>query len=78
MYPNPANAIINLTWNNNLNSDFTFIVFDIMGKQLLSKTVKSNSPDNILSIPVDQLPAGVYQIAIYSGNAIKTLKFIKS
>lgn len=78
IYPNPANAIINLTWNNNLNSDFTFIVFDIMGKQLLSKTVKSNSPDNILSIPVDQLPAGVYQIAIYSGNAIKSLKFIKS
>ena len=78
IYPNPVDAIINLTWNNNINSDFTFTVFDIMGKQLLSKTIKWNSTDNILSIPVDQLPAGVYQIAIYSGNAIKTLKFIKS
>ena len=78
IYPNPANNVINLKWNDNLNSDFTFIVFDLMGKQLISNTVKWNSIDNSLSIPVDQLPAGVYQIAIYSGNAMKSLKFIKS
>ncbi len=78
IYPNPANNVINLKWNDNLNSDFTFIVFDLMGKQLISNTVKWNSIDNSLIIPVDQFPAGVYQIAIYSGNAVKSLKFIKS
>ena len=78
IYPNPADDVINIKFNNSINSDFRIIVSDMMGKQLISNTVSWNSTNNIFSIPVNQFPAGVYQISVYSGKTFKNLKFIKS
>lgn len=78
IYPNPADEVINIKFKNSINSDLRISVTDMMGKQLISNTVRWNSMNNLLSIPVNQLPAGIYQISVYSGNAFKVIKFIKS
>ncbi len=78
IYPNPADDVINLILNSSMHSDLRIIVSDLMGKQLMSKTVKWNSSNYELSIPVNQLLAGVYHISVYNGNAFKIVKFIKS
>ena len=78
IFPNPADDVINIKFRNFINSDFSVVISDILGKQMISKTEHGNAANNLLNIPVNQLPAGVYQISIYSGKTFKTIKFIKS
>ena len=63
IYPNPTNGFLNIELNN--FEELAFIeVYNVMGKQVLSKTVSSNE----LLIDITNQPKGIYFVKVTSGE----------
>jgi hypothetical protein len=78
LYPNPANRILNLTFNTQgkaLNAEIK--IADITGKELikLNSELKGNKT---LPIDISSLSTGIYFISIETNSTVKTFKFIKN
>jgi len=72
LYPNPANNLLNL------KSDFEIQhieVYDIFGKLILEKDFKEISAE--VQIDIENLSSGLYLLVVQSDSAKKVLKFIK-
>lgn len=68
IYPNPAKEVIYI---NNLTSDASATVTDVMGKQILSLSHVQNS------VSVSGLSKGIYFISIKDADGVHTAKFVK-
>lgn len=75
VYPNPASVETNLVVNPGSVSQVAVRITDLGGKQIknLNFSVLRNEL-NTLSIPVNNIPAGVYMITLISGNQLVTKK----
>jgi Secretion system C-terminal sorting domain len=51
VYPNPSNGIINVKLPLLLKGDYNVIITDILGKQLVNKTIKEGSINTQVNIP---------------------------
>ena len=68
-YPNPTNlGYVNISSKNSARMDVA--VFDILGKQVLNKTVRNNTLD------VSGLTSGIYIMKVSQENAIITKKLV--
>ncbi len=74
IYPNPAKDFIFIDFLNSEILDVQILIYDITGKELLSKKVNNN--DN--KIDISSLKSGVYFIKIKTKNQIYTSKLIKN
>jgi len=74
--PIPAQENINL-WFSKPLSKSTVQLYDITGRLLLSNSYNTIRPNEIKSIDVSKLNAGVYLITIQTGKTIATQKIIK-
>jgi len=70
MYPNPASEVVTL--NLESNSNYSFYVYNVIGK-LVDSRVNANGPTEL---NVSELPKGTYLIRISSGNKMFTEKLI--
>ncbi len=70
IYPNPANAILNIQASTQISR---IEVLSVIGAVIKEKQVK----DRIVSIEIDDLVPGTYFIRIYSNDGIETKQFIK-
>jgi PKD repeat protein len=77
LYPNPANDVINLLVNSKEDVDGNVSILDISGKKVYTETVTFNAGEQQVTLPVNNLPAGVYLVKMTSDSAQKTMKFIK-
>jgi len=77
LYPNPASNVINLLVNSKENVDGNVSILDISGKRVYTETLNINAGEQQVTLPVDNLPAGVYLVKMTSDAAQKTMKFIK-
>ncbi|MEX0996076.1 MAG: T9SS type A sorting domain-containing protein [Flavobacteriaceae bacterium] len=69
MYPNPVrNGVVTIKTNS--NQPLQVSVFDVLGKQVISKTVSNNT------LNVSNLKAGVYLVQVTENNATSTKKLI--
>ncbi len=71
VYPNPSNRIFNIA----IDTDATINITDILGKQILNKTIQSGNSQLDLS----DLANGIYLMRITNeSNQTKTIKIIKN
>lgn len=79
IYPNPANNVLNLQFENATEGPFTFELINLQG-QLLFKTVKTISAANGNSMEFDlsSYASGTYFLKInYPSGASEVLKFVR-
>lgn len=71
VYPNPANALLNIKSTESIN---TVYVVDMLGKVVMQdNAAKKNS----LQLNVSELPAGFYFVKVTTADAQKLIKIIK-
>lgn len=73
IYPNPAKNNLNIVTSSNFQLEFATI-YDVRGRQVITKDL--NTSNNLNTIDVNQLQAGVYFIKIDLENISTTKKFI--
>lgn len=71
VYPNPNNGVFMLTSSNELPKHV--VVTDITGKTVLSATFESETEE----INISGFSAGVYYVAVRTGNSSRTIKVVK-
>lgn len=74
VYPNPANALLNIKCNTNSTIE-NVRLYDITGKVFYEQAYCTNAA---ISISVAQLPAGTYFYEVRTNNGIMRDKFIKN
>lgn len=73
VYPNPTNSILNIELNGS-QTNLTYQVFDILGKQVKTETLETG---NLSPIDVSAWKSGLYLIKISNGDKTETKRFIK-
>ncbi len=69
-YPNPVKDVLNLSYTQNITD---VAVFNLIGQQVLVKTVNSNQGQ----VDMSSLSAGAYLVKVTSDNQVKTIKVVK-
>ncbi|MGK0387427.1 MAG: hypothetical protein ACI94Y_000153 [Maribacter sp.] len=73
LYPNPASNVLNIAYDNELGTETTVEVFDILGRAIISEI----SNDNQVILNVGQLNAGTYIVSIMVDGKQSIQKFVK-
>lgn len=76
MYPNPASESVNITFSSEENTNAELSVMNLMGQTVYNMNVIVNEGYNMVTVPVNQLPAGVYMVNIKSSKGTSTQKLI--
>ncbi len=74
VYPNPANDVLNITFNGSTAGNVNVRIYDMTGRTLLANDFASNSN---IRIPVSKLPAGMYFYEVKADGSTIRNKFIK-
>ena len=80
IYPNPANASFNISYDLNAIQDVRLTMYDILGRQVWRNNIGTRSPGNYrLSFAGDYLPNGKYFVCLQSNvsNFVKPIIIIK-
>jgi len=78
LYPNPASDFLNLFFSNHRSSKDVYIkVVDMAGEVFVSTGLSMTKGKQSLSIPVDQLPPGIYVVLIRSGEMRGSMRFLR-
>jgi hypothetical protein len=72
VYPNPANDELNVSFTNIPGKETSYLVYNLMGQQVLNGTLKTTTLDKI---DISSLPSGVYMLAVQIGNTRYSKKF---
>jgi hypothetical protein len=75
-YPNPSNGAFNLQVNGSNNETISVLVFDMTGRQIENKVVKSNEIENI-SLG-QNYSTGIYNVIVSQGMNTKTVRLVKN
>lgn len=75
IYPNPNNGIFNLEFLANYTSPLSVTLFDLTGKMVYQKNMQ-HSQKSILHIDTNDLPAGLYSVALKTDKEERTEKII--
>lgn len=76
-YPNPAVSQANLNLNLTRDNTIHITVFNSMGNQVLTTVVAGNKGQNHITLPISNLPIGIYYIQIQYGNETRRSKIQK-
>lgn len=77
IYPNPANDILNVSFNISNSQLFTYVVADLSGRKVLNGTINHLDGNTIYKLNLNELTKGYYLIHIYSENRRFNFNFIK-
>ena len=68
VYPNPANELLNLVFDNELSKEAIFELYDFSGKLIISKTIKPKTVLNTINLT--KAIDGIYFYKLYTANEI--------
>lgn len=78
LYPNPTRDLLNVSFQANKKADVTLAIYDLRGKELISKKVSTLSGVNTHTFSTDLLSAGVYLLRLTSEEGYpQSQKFVK-
>lgn len=79
IYPNPANAVVNVVVESPVNEKITLVVTDLTGKVVLQKTKALVSGNNIAELSINTLSSGSYFVKLICENGCTTspIRFVK-
>lgn len=66
IYPNPATNQINLAFENELQKEAVFELYDFNGKLILSKTIQASTVYNTINL--NMFKAGIYYYKLFTTN----------
>ena len=76
VYPNPATDVLNIEVNASQASEMSISVYNIMGQNVMNKTVNINTGINRPSISTNELNSGIYFVTVKANGFENTMKFI--
>jgi hypothetical protein len=76
--PNPANEVLNLSFNTADASEVTIRISDNLGKEVLSMNNTYSAGTQRETLDISRLVSGYYFVTIYSNDNVETLKFVKN
>lgn len=78
-YPNPFNEDLTVNFTSYENKTITYVMYDMMGNQLLKETVSAHKGDNEVKINTGSISHGVYFINLSGadGKKASTIKVVK-
>jgi len=77
LLPNPANNTVNVTWNFGLNNEARLSIYDMTGKEVMSRKLNTNDYDQSgVSLDIRPLNRGMYVVSIVSGNTLISEKLM--
>lgn len=76
VYPNPATDVLNIEVNASMASEMSISVYNIMGQNVMNKTVSINTGLNCPSISTADLNSGIYFVTVKANGFENTMKFI--
>lgn len=75
--PNPVAEQLNLNVRGNLQGNYAARLFDVSGKQWLTREITLTGGDNRFVFPAQELPTGVYFLQLTNGAEAATLRVVK-
>ncbi|MCB0796717.1 MAG: T9SS type A sorting domain-containing protein [Chitinophagales bacterium] len=76
LYPNPVKDQLSISYSNiESTQDLMFFIYDTQGR--LIRSIKVDGGNNTISINVDELPAGIYQLLFIINDLVETQTFVK-
>ena len=76
MYPNPTNNLVNITLKADSTEDIHFRLFDLVGREVFSKTFENNSLVFNRTLELDDFSQGIYILKIDQGKKSTTKELI--
>ncbi len=76
LFPNPASKQVNLQFNKKLDA-IRLGVFSNLGQLLFVQQLNSIAKNSILSLDINQLPAGIYYLKVSDNAQQKVFPFVK-
>ncbi|MBR1513712.1 MAG: T9SS type A sorting domain-containing protein [Bacteroidales bacterium] len=76
VYPNPATDVLNIEVNASMDSEMNISVYNIMGQNVMNKTVSISTGINCPSISTAELNSGIYFVTVKANGFENTMKFI--
>ena len=76
IWPNPANGLINISFLASNAEDTEVKIFDILGREVVTKTFTSNSVLFKEQLEINGLSSGTYLVKISRGNANTTKRIV--
>ena len=67
--PNPAHDFVNLKFGDLQAGTVKLVIYDMLGKMILSKDIEHTSTDEIHSLDVSNLSSGIYLVYINTGTS---------
>ncbi|MFN5213292.1 MAG: T9SS type A sorting domain-containing protein [Bacteroidota bacterium] len=78
VYPNPTSVYLNIAIHSSESSLYQIAIIDILGKTHIAQTVHVSEGLNHITIYVDNLPKGVYQVELINASEVSLKSFIKN
>lgn len=76
MYPNPASESVNVTFSSEESAEGVICVMNLMGQMVYNENVSVHEGYNMVTLPVNQLRAGVYMVNVKTEKGTSTQKLI--
>jgi Concanavalin A-like lectin/glucanases superfamily/Secretion system C-terminal sorting domain len=76
IFPNPVSDLLQVQLPATQKEETVIYVYDASRRIVIQKTIKLTEGNNALSIPVAQLPKGIYTLSV-NNNTLQTKQFIK-
>lgn len=76
LFPNPANNVLNIALDLDKASNVRYILTDVQGR-VLNMQMHNNVQNDVYTLDVTNLPAGVYFMNARTENAVFTKRFVK-
>jgi PKD repeat protein len=74
IFPNPASQSASLTWNQNTTTSHKISILDLSGRTIfIMLNTPSTTGQQLLSLPLTELPGGVYLVKIENENGQQAL-----
>ncbi|MEM6963410.1 MAG: T9SS type A sorting domain-containing protein [Bacteroidota bacterium] len=77
VFPNPAETTLNVQVDIRTSTQLNISVSSLLGKRIISETLQLDEGTQTMTIPVHQLPSGIYFLNLSDGNSIISRKITK-
>lgn len=76
LFPNPAENVLNIRFDQQLGSPTTIVVSDVSGKQVIEQQIQAAKGNNLVVLDVESLSPGIYMVGLNQGSFMKTKRIV--
>jgi hypothetical protein len=78
LYPNPSSDLLNINFTATKQSNVSFEIIDVLGKQVYAESFTAQVGSNLRSVFVNKLKDGLYFVKIQNENGQTIERFVKN